>query len=174
MVYCSKQEACVSPSCTLSHPCVSRRTHPPNKWLPAGDFKRNTKKRFLQCKDCSAYGNKAVIRFREAKLIEQEETEVEASKKKTKEDVAFLCHMPRVEELEKEEAAAIKSAEKVLAAARHEFPGRIFSINVFGASTGTHGFSVQEEGLLNLSGRGRSDPAIVAPLDEAAGSSRDR
>ena len=48
--------------------------------------------------------------------------------------------------------------------ARAKFPGRVLSVNIFGASTGSIGFSIVQEGATSsLTERGYDIPATVAP-----------
>ena len=131
-------------------------------------------KRFRACKDCNEYTNESHVRLKAAQRNLEVKAKANPSKKKTKKDVATLCFMTCVEELEKEEEAASMSAAKALASAQLKFPGRSFSINIFGASTGSLGYSVREEGRRNLTSRGYLDPPIVMPLNGAVGSSGDR
>ena len=157
------------------HPCSDNIAHAPYTWVAADGFKRNTKKRFRGCKECNEYCAKYQAKrksaWRNTKAACEAKEILFRSKPKTV--VAKLCYVT-VEELENEEAVARKRAATELASAKLKYPGCLFSINVFGASTGTIGFSVQEEGRANLTTRGTGDPAIVVPLPGAASSSADR
>ena len=145
------------------------------KWLAPDAFKRNTKKRFRACKNCNELRlEQAQVRHKGARSDLEAEANANPGTTKTKTEVVTLCFFTSVEELEKEEEAARMRAATALASAKLKYPGCIFSINVFGASTGSLGYSVEEEGRKNLTRRGYLDPPIVVPVNGAAGSSADR
>ena len=158
------------------HPCIGWRTHAPNKWLAPKAFKRNTKKRFRGCKECNDQAAETSAKYKAALSNSKARREAKENlfRSKTKTVVASLCYFISVEELETEEEAARMRAATALASAKLKYPGCIFSINVFGASTGSLGYSVQEEGRKNLTSRGYHVPPIVVPLNGAAGSSAGR
>ena len=156
------------------HPCPERKTHAAYKWLAPDAFKRNMKKRFRRCKECNERATDANAKYKAAWYNSKAEAKENLFRSKTKTAVASLCYFTSVEELETEEEAARMRAATALASAKLKYPGCIFSINVFGASTGSLGYSVEEEGRKNLTRRGYLDPPIVVPVNGAAGSSADR
>ena len=67
-------------------------------------------------------------------------------------------------------ASALHSLQAELARMRLRYPGCTLSCNVFGASTGSEGYSIKQEGNTStLTERGYDTPAIVAPSSHSRG-----
>ena len=61
-------------------------------------------------------------------------------------------------------ACALAEAERALGEAQKTYPKRKLAVNVFGANTGSEGYSIEEEGTKStLIARGYHQPAIMAP-----------
>lgn len=67
-------------------------------------------------------------------------------------------------------ASALAEAERQFQRAKTLYPGRTLSVNVFGASTGSEQYSIEEEGMNStLTECGYDTPAIVAPATTPRG-----
>ena len=141
MERCVAGADCNDPNCFHLHPCTgSNCGHKGNVWLPQDHFKRNRNKRFRTCRALAV----------------------------TNKD--YQSKNPRYEmrgEMSEEEKAAVQVAKKefdrLLTQAQEAHPGCTLSCNIFGASTGSAGYSIKQEGTAStLIERGYDTPAIVA------------
>ena len=154
--HCPDGAKCDRPTCFMMHPCTGSNCGCRGKrWLPWDRFKYNIKKRFKTC-----------IAMREHN---QTHCNAETTERKRKErEEHELANHPKLKLSVEAKAAAVASAislfDAELAHARQQYPNRVLSCNVFGASTGSQGYSIVQEGNTStLTERGYDIPAIVAP-----------
>ena len=146
------------------HLCHSKRAcgHEKHAWLPAPAslFKRGKSKRFKHCEAC---------------LVEQNDQQREYMKTytlknapKNARDWPALCFCS-AEDLAKDAAQAINEAKAILDGARLAYPIVMFSVNIFGASTGMPQYSIEEEGTKNLTERSGRKTRIVKTTKQTNG-----
>lgn len=156
LTHCPDGAECDKPTCFKMHPCTGHGCGCwGKKWLPSNHFKYGSKKRFKTChanREHAQVGCNAETTERKRKDREEHE----------------LANIPKLELSVEVKAAAVASAislfDAELAHARQQYPNRVLSCNVFGASTGSQGYSIVQEGNTStLTERGYDIPAIVAP-----------
>jgi hypothetical protein len=149
------------------HPCNARtcghyRGVGGMTWLSSGKFKSTSAgKRSVQCLEAAAKNAKHTAK-----------SNAKISERKTQARTAYESE--RNPELDLSAAAllaagtaGIANFDVALASARTEHPS--LAVNVFGASTGSERFSIEEEGLKSvLTTRGGDKPAIVATTAEGS------
>jgi hypothetical protein len=157
--HCVDGADCSDPACFDMHPCPGFNCHHYGKtWLEAKHFKYSSSKRFKTCND-----GRLQVRPRNSKFGAQ------ATERKRKQRVEHeLATYPELDLSAQAMAGAGASAsaafDAALYRARKRYIDRLLSVNVYGASTGSEGYSIEQEGEKStLTERGYSTPAIVAP-----------
>ena len=154
-MHCPRGAKCQLVSCLKMHPCTgSNCNHRGKVWLEHSSFNyKRGNKRSLTCVGTQEYNapqNAATSKRKRLKREEHElaaQPELDLSAKAKEQEVADALGRFHVEQ----------------ARLRQQYPDRIFSVNVFGASTGSEGYSIVEEGEKStLTTRGYDTPAIVA------------
>jgi hypothetical protein len=152
---CNLAAECTDPACLRLHPCTgSNCRHYGKVWLPSDRFKRNINKRFKSCLGYARAHAQYNDQVRDRKRQHREESELAISPELdlSAEGKAAAC------------VSALCSLQSAIASVRQQYPGREISCNVFGASTGSEGYSIVQEGEKStLTERGYDTPAIVAP-----------
>ena len=154
MAHCLDGAACSDHTCFLKHPCPGRDCHHYGKvWLAPEHSKYNHKKRFKTCKQLASKQTRNAA-TKERKRKQREEAELETI---PEHDLSAEAKAVAL-------ASAMRSLQAVLARMCLRYPGRVLSCNVFGASTGSEGYSIVQEGATStLTEHGYGTPAIVAP-----------
>ena len=155
---------CQDPSCVRMHPCSGHDCGHYGReqdWLSSENFKRNANKRFKTCKAFSLSHAAHNAATSERKRQKREEFELET--------IRELDLSPEAKAVAVDTAVAVfdQKLAKMKETRRH---GTLFSLNVYGASTGSAGFSIEQEGAVStLTTRGHDTPAIMAPSTDGMG-----
>jgi hypothetical protein len=156
----ARGEKCQLVTCLMMHPCPASHCHHRGKvWLEHSFFNyKRANKRSLTCVERAGVN---------ATHNATHNAEVSERKRLKREEHELAAH-PELdltdEAKEKKLADALGRFHLALSRLRQRYPDRIISVNIFGCSTGSEGFSIVEEGEKStLTTRGNDTPAIVAP-----------
>ena len=153
---------CQDPSCVRMHLCFGgncRHFGREQDWLSSENFKRNRNKRFKTCKALSTSKSAYNTAYSAAT----------SDRKRQKREEHELKTIPELDLSPEAKAVAVDTAvaafDRKLAKIQETRPhGTLFSLNVYGASTGSEGYSIEQEGgASTLTTRGNDTPSIVAP-----------